>query len=120
MKHNAVVVTGWNGEDVKKAHDQAIAIFKNKFHGDFIIKDGAALISPIISGISNQQDSFMIAPDGSKEGWSSSNMAQEARDEFQDWLLKSDNYCDYIEVRFGGDDDLESIQRSKHSDIAKA
>jgi len=31
-------------------------------------------------------------------------------------LHKADNYCDYIEVRFGGDDDHSIIERTNDTD----
>ena len=70
------------------------------------------LISPIIEGMVNSQFSFFIAPDGSKEGWGTSKDADVARKEFLDWLDKNHDYCDYFEVRFGGDDDEYRITRS--------
>ena len=67
--------------------------------------------------MTNGQSSFFIAPDGSKEGWATSDNGDNARKEFLDWLLKSDNYCDYVEVIFGGDDEHERIVRSKDTDL---
>ena len=60
---------------------------------------------------------FFIAPDGSKEGWGTSNSCDKARSEFLDWLSSSDNYCDYIEVMFGGDGEHEHITRSNNTDL---
>ena len=59
---------------------------------------------------------MLLAPDGSKEGWEDSNQCDNARKDFLDWLRESDNYCDYVEIRFGGDDEHEDIVRSKDTD----
>ncbi len=120
MKHNAVIVTGWNRDQLNEAHSKAKEIFAEKFKDDAFIKDASRLVSEVVSGITNGQDSFFIAPDGSKEGWDTSRMIDEARDEFQTWLLNHPkNYSDYIEVRFGGDDEYSTIVRSKDSDLVK-
>jgi hypothetical protein len=119
MKHNAVVVTSWDVEAIDAIHKKAIEIFDKKFEGSAFVRKGSLLVSPLIDGITNSQMSFLIAPDGSKEGWSDSDLAQEARDEFMNWAVQSGYYCDYIEIRFGGDDDDETILRSHDSDLKK-
>jgi hypothetical protein len=106
IKHNAVIVSGWR---VMEAHLKAHEIFKKLGFEQ--------LVSPIINGILNGQDSFFIAPDGSKEGWDTSDECDKARKEFLDWLTKSENYADYIEIRFGGDDEDVTIVRDKDSDL---
>ena len=117
MKHHAIVVTHWDTKKVKEAHDKAKEIFKNTFKKVFGISDGD-LVSPIISGVVNSQDSFFIAPDGSKEGWEDSNAGNDARKEFLDWLHNSkDNYCDYVEIEFGGDSNMNEVIQSKHTDL---
>lgn len=120
IKHNAVVVTGWDKSNVEAAHKKAKELYKDAFSTDIPFqKDGSVLISDIINGVTNDQLSFFIAPDGSKEGWATSDLSDKVRKEFLDWLLMSGNYCNYIEVRFGGDDEYESIERSRHKDLAK-
>ncbi len=117
MKHHAIVVTHWETGKVKEAHEKATEIFKSRFKKVFGISDGD-LVSPIISGVVNSQDSFFIAPDGSKEGWEDSNAGNDARKEFLDWLQNSkDNYCDYVEIEFGGDSNMDEVIRSKHTDL---
>lgn len=90
-----------------------------KFEGDVMVRNAESLVSEIVHGITNSQATFFIAPDGSKEGWADSNKADEARQEFMDWMLPNDNYCDYVEVRFGGDNEYEAIVRSQETDLAK-
>lgn len=117
MKHHSIIVTSWNVKRLKEAHEKAIEIFsslKTTFGNGY-----DSLISPIISGIANSQDSFFIAPDGSKEGWEPSDDCNIARKEFLDWIVGSGNLCDYVEVEFGGDSDYNDVIRSKHRDLDK-
>lgn len=118
IKHNAIVVTGWQEEDVSEARDKAIEIFEQCFNGELNVEPyGGRLVSEIVSGLVNGQYSFFIAPDGSKEGWATSDNGDNARKEFLDWLQKVDNYCDYIEIIFGGDDEYKRIVRSRDIDL---
>ncbi len=107
IRHNAVVITGWEVKELGEAHDKALEIFgKYEFE---------QLVSERISGVANGQQSFFIAPDGSKEGWDTSDKCDEARKEFLDWLCKQ-NSCEYVEIRFGGDDTKVEIIRDRDSD----
>ena len=118
IKHHTIVVTGWQDEKIKEAHLKAKEVFENNFENEPYEKPFASrLVSEIIQGLTNGQSSFFIAPDGSREGWATSDNGDNARKEFLDWLLKSDNYCDYVEVIFGGDDEHERIVRSKDTDL---
>jgi len=117
MKHNAAVVTNWDIKKLEIAHAKAKEIFTAKFSPDHFVRDASSLVSDIVHGITNSQASFFIAPDGSKEGWADSDKADEARKEFLDWLIENNNFSDYIEVRFGGDDHYSTIVRDKDSDL---
>jgi len=121
IKHNAIVVTGWDTKQIEAARLKAIEIFEQCFSDEPISKPyGSKLVSEIVHGVTNGQLSFFIAPDGSKEGWGTSDNGDEARKQFCDWMQnKDDNYCDYIEIRFGGDDESETFVRSKDTDIDK-
>ncbi len=114
-KHNTIVVTCWDETDLKEARKQAVKIFNECFKGEAMgDKFGSRLVSNIIKGLANAQDSFFIAPDGSKEGWQTSHSGDEARKQFCDWLDdKPDNYCDYVEIKFGGDTQASSLVRSR-------
>ena len=118
IKHHTIVVTGWQDEKLKKAHQKAKEVFEKNFESEPYEKPFASrLVSDIIKGLTNGQSSFFIAPDGSKEGWATSDNGDNARKEFLDWLQKADKYCDYVEVSFGGDDEHERIVRSKDTDL---
>ncbi len=107
LKHNAIVCTYWSTNEVKEVREKAVEIM-----GAF-----SGLVSPLIPVTINSGASFFIAPDGSKEGWHGSDKADEKRKEFLDWLMTSKYSCDYIEIRFGGDDDREYFVRSKNIDF---
>ena len=118
IKHHTIVVTGWREKDLDEARKKAVKIFEETCKDNMVKAPyGSNIISPIVSGLTNGQKSFFIAPDGSKEGWNTSNNCNDARTAFLDWLKSSDNYCDYIEVVFGGDDEQQTILRSKESDL---
>ena len=104
IKHNAIVCTTWKKEHIELAHSKAKEIF-----GEIGYK---SLVSEIIEYIINEGYSFFIAPDGSKEGWNDSKECDYAREKFIDYLNESENYCDYVDVRFGGDDDHNSIEKA--------
>lgn len=71
------------------------------------------LIGPIPS-VTNGYLTFMLAPDGSKEGWDTSDIGDDLRGAFIE--LFAQNHIDCVEVRFGGDEpDLMWIEdRSNH------
>jgi hypothetical protein len=79
------------------------------------------LVSDLLTGIANEQYTFFIAPDGSKEGWPPSNDCDDAREEFLNWLRDSKFSVDYVQVVFGGDYESENegprIDRSKIIDF---
>ena len=119
IKHHAIVVTSWQNEHLEEARQKAIEIFEKNFENEPYEKPYAKkLISEITEGLTNGINSFFIAPDGSKEGWETSNNGNNARKEFLDWLQnEEDNYCDYVEISFGGDEHKTKIIRSKENDL---
>ena len=103
MRHHAIIVTGWNRELVLTVREHAVDIFS-----------GHCSVSPIISSHMNGYESFFIAPDGSKEGWTDSNCADTARDVFVAYL-NSQRYPDnssslsWVCVQYGDDEGLTAI-----------
>ena len=117
LKHHTIVVTGWQDDKVTEARAKAVEIFDEAFTGYPMGESvGEILVSPIINGMVNGQSSFFIAPDGSKEGWTPSNMGNNAREVLIKWLKESresdDHYLDYVEISFGGDDNITKIENS--------
>jgi hypothetical protein len=103
--HNAIVVCDVLAErGVEKAHRAATTIF------------GRERVTPIIKG-SNGCRSFMVAPDGSGEGYPDSDRFDELRATFRTWL-RNQNTLHWVEVAFGleiahvCDSDLRDIEQS--------
>lgn len=111
IKHNSVIVTNWDEKKIIKARNMAIKIFDKQFK-DTEDDNASSIISPIIEGLINSQHSFFIAPDGSKEGWDTSDNSDKASKAFLDWLDKGKLGCEYIYIRFGGDDTNNRIIRT--------
>lgn len=88
IKNHAIIVTGW-GKSTNTAHKKALKIFGN-------------LVSNKIMGITNGDTSFFIAPDGSKEGWETSDMYDNKRHEFIQWC-KERKEVEYVELFYGED-----------------
>jgi len=95
IAHHAIVVTSWDDKTLKAAHDKAIEI-------------GCA-VSKIVDSKINSYRSFLIAPDGSKEGWGDSDSGDQKRKEWIEWAestLYEDNSgpLSWVEIRYGSDD----------------
>lgn len=95
--NHTIVVEGYGTDKVAGdenilflAHKKAKKIFK-----------GICRVSPITKPIVNGSSSFFVAPDGSKEGWAHSTRADEARQEFKQFLKRTT--LSWVEVMFGGD-----------------
>lgn len=79
IKHDSIIVVGFD-ERVVKAHDRAIIQFKS-------------LTSNLVEGGMNGYVSFFIGPDGSNEGWSSS-------EEFDKKRIKYKKFLDRLELKW--------------------
>ena len=116
IKHHTIVITSWDDEKLLEAYQKAKKCFIESFGNNVMDRHQAEkLVSPIVPGLSNGQASFFIAPDGSKEGWETSDDGNRAREAFLDFLAQ-ESHCDYVEIMFGGDDGLEAITRSRDID----
>lgn len=93
-RHNAIIVTSWDAKALKEAHEKAKGIF------------------PSVSSITTQQcngyASFLVPPDGSKEGWGESENGDRHRLEFISWMAirQYDGHSNltWVEVQYGDDD----------------
>lgn len=104
IRHHAVVVTGHQWEhdrtpdsDVRDAHAAAVAC--------------GCVVTRLVDGAINSYSSFMVVPDGSKEGWDESDTGDRARGRFIDWLRKAngeDGWFSWAELVLG-DDDCEAL-----------
>lgn len=94
LRHEAMIVSNWDAEPVCKAHEAASAIFNAAGMG--------SIVGGIVHHAINGGAAFFIAPDGSKEGWGSSNEGAKARAELIDALNSIG--ADWALVLMGGDD----------------
>jgi len=117
LRNHAIVVTSGNPGALEAAHQRAISIFP--------------CVTEITEAQSNGCQSFLIPPDGSKEGWMASDEGDYRRDEYVEWLCKQEfgdgsNWLDWVEVQYG-DDYLESkvlrssdLRQIEHKRLARA
>lgn len=97
IKHHAIIVTGHAGY-IEAAHDKAKLIFNR--------------VTEITEAATNGYKSFLIPPDGSKEGWGESNRGNERRDEYVAWLRSTNApWVSWVEISYPGDDDCAEIIR---------
>lgn len=95
MRHHAIVVTSWEDEWLEEAHREARAIF------------GAQVTNITLPAV-NGYRSFLVPPDGSKEGWEESDAGDKRRERFVAWLSAA-TYEDgstslkWVEVQYGDD-----------------
>ena len=111
IRDHAIIVVGTYGDYLADAHAEAARIF------DAHSGDGGIAPSAITPPAVNGSQSFFIPPDGSKEGWGSSEDGDARRDKFISYL-ESVKYEDgssplkWVEVRVSDDDEELTIERS--------
>jgi len=110
IKHDTVIITGEDYTEVDTAYKKAIELFIENFDENQYI-DPEKIVSPIIRGLANDQYSFFLAPDGSKEGWETSDIADEVREVFLNYLDTTS--LDYVHIKFGGDTNKTTVERFK-------
>lgn len=112
MRHHAIIVTSRDDVVIEKAHGWAMELFaptEVSIGEDPIARDWSSLVSPIALGVVNDQRSFAVFPDGSKEGWGTSDHGDMVRDALIS-LLDGERYSDgssaldWVLVQFGDDD----------------
>lgn len=104
IAHHAIIVTSWDAKRCSLIREKASKFFP-KYQ-----------ISEVLETQINGYCSFLIGPDGSKEGWEESNRGNTQRESFIDWLEKRKNgepYGDYVLVRYGGDEEgLSRVEKA--------
>lgn len=110
LKNEAILVSGWDDKRVKEAHESATAIFDSKGMG--------GLVGGIVPHAVNGGAAFLIAPDGSKEGWEQSDVGDALRQEFIAYLRGEgrDLYLDWCLILIGGDSDEYRVLDSPNCD----
>lgn len=94
MRHHVIIVTSWNLQQIVEARETALDMFN-------IHQVSQLIYSPV-----NNYNTFIVAPDGSKEGWEDSDKGDDQRDIFIKWLNKQryedgSSSLDWAEVQYG-------------------
>ncbi len=103
MRHHAIVVTSWKQELLEQAHAKATELGQRNPE---VPPKRLWQVSEITPESTNCYRSFLVAPDGSKEGWDTSDAADAARAEFVQWLDEQryedrSTALDWVVVQFG-------------------
>ncbi len=112
IRNHAIIVTATYGDFIQRAHDKARDIFGEN-------------ISEITPEVVNGSRSFLVPPDGSKEGWEESDVGDNRRELFKDWL-RAQAYEDHstplhwVELRYGGNDREAVIEEDCHAALRLA
>lgn len=101
IRHNAIILTS-DETRLTKVRDKALVHFQSS----------CVRVSEMTGATMNGYVSCLIAPDGSKEGWTDSDEGDRLRESFVAWLAEEGPLIDYIEVEFGGDESWEARVRT--------
>ena len=101
IRHHAIAVTSWDIGKISIIHEKAVDLF-------------GSIVSELIESPVNTYISFFIAPDGSKEGWSESELHDSKRAKFIKEVNKlkysdGSNSVRYCEFFYGDDNDESKI-----------
>jgi hypothetical protein len=112
MRHHAIIVTG-HGEVIVKARTKALEIEREVFPRDSRIR----IVSPLSEVMVNGYQSFVIYPDGSKEGWDISDYGDAIRSRWLGWTedQRDNDGCarfHWAEVVFGDEDGPTRVSAS--------
>jgi len=110
IKHNAMVVTSWDEKRLTKAHKKAQSM-------------GLAVSATVESKI-NGYGSFIVVPDGSKEGWADSDAGDGLRAVFRRWLREQchddgSSSLEWCEVEYGSDDRSATVVASQWDSLGE-
>jgi len=97
IRHDAIIVTAWDEERLSRAHAKA--------------RELKLPVSEVVPSGVNGYVSFLIAPDGSKEGWQPSDDGDKNRAAWKAWARdEKELWVDWTHIRYGGDDDDATIE----------
>lgn len=93
-RHHAIVVTAQLHSRINTARQKAIEL--------------GMTVTSIADEVTNGYLSFLVAPDGSKEGWEESAAGDERRAAFKEWLRSQEDEdgsspFSWVEVMYGDD-----------------
>ena len=117
IKHDCIVITGHLWFNDKP--DARGAYTKDKTRGISVAHRKAREMGLRVTSIKESQcngyASFLVIPDGSKEGWDASNEFNGVRAQFIEWLEDPQTEkFDWVALRYGGDDDEISAHDRHH------
>lgn len=110
IRHHVIVVTSNQKEKLEKIRKEVIELYQSKMEA----KNSSKLVGPIQESLINGFVTFLIAPDGSKEGYDASDDADRIRQLVVD-LVRSfpsneeEGYLQFVEVSYGQDDGKAQI-----------
>ena len=89
IMHDAVIVTAFRKQDADAAHAMAVEF--------------AVPVTPIVQSPVNDYYTFLICPDGSKEGWEDSEEGERRRAAWFKWSRehKDATFLSVVHVRYG-------------------
>ena len=89
ITHHSIIVTGFQDGrgSIHEARQAAI--------------DAGCAVTDVVEHGINFTASFLVVPDGSKEGWDASDKGDRARDAFIKWLEEDNGYNSWVEVSSG-------------------
>lgn len=96
ITHDAIVFTFGELEPAEKLRDTAIRL--------------GLQCTSIETSKANGYCSFLVVPDGSKDGWPTSDQCDIARNQLL--LLTDSNQCEWVHVRYSDDHEHASLQDS--------
>lgn len=104
IKHHAIIVTA-DEANIKILHKTAVSIFSEQ-------------VSSIVCSPVQATYSFLVGPDGSKEGWDESDIGDAKRRQFIEYLERQDDphnadrtYNSYVELFYGEDNGYARVER---------
>lgn len=98
IQHDAIIVSSWKDEHIEAAHRKAIQLCCGC--EDYGVELRLP-VTEIVKSRCNGYGHFLIAPDGSKEGWTTSNLGIVLRSRFLEWAKLSELYLDVVTVNYG-------------------
>lgn len=109
FRQHAIIVSGSTGDDAElnSARNMALSL--------------GMTVTEIVESPVNFTATFLVAPDGSKEGWDASNKGDAARKALIAHIRDEKLILDWVEVQYGDDngdtrivDDSDASYRAAH------
>lgn len=115
--HHAIVVTSISDTAIEAAHTEATRIYAQASPDPFS-RPYLGLVTPVAKVVVNSGGSFLVAPDGSKEGWEESDHGDLLRYQLTSWLDAQrdpddgSSSLEWCEIIVGGDIDGPTITQT--------